>query len=525
MLLDARSLPPDEHLSTDVCIVGGGAAGISVALELAGHAARVLLLESGGMTLDDALQDLYRGAVTGHPYYELDACRRRFLGGSTNFWGGWCRPLDALDFEQRDWLPHSGWPFGRQDLDPYYARAHSVCRLGPVEYDPYRGANHDSLAGGSPNLTDTIFHIAPTRFGIEHAPALRRAANVGVMLHANAVELEMDASHRSAARLHAATLTGNKFRITASLFLLAAGGIENARLLLASCRARRCGIGNEKDLVGRFFSDHLHVLVGTLRSRRGCVSDFYRIRRVNGAAVRGGLTLTEDVRRRERLLGCALTLHNAEDPHDVLSPTPQPEGYASLRVLMKAARRAEWPHHFWHHVSNVVTRFDDAAMLSYRAFVKPPARTVMVGCRAEQVPNNNSRVMLDDATDPFGMPRARLHWDLTDQDRASFTRAQRIWVDAMDRHLVDVEPMAHVDDEEWTERITGGAHHIGTTRMHPDPARGVVDEHSRVHGTSNLYVAGSSVFPTGGWAPPTLTIVALALRLADHIKARLASGA
>src|ERR671914_1965691 len=146
MLLDARSIPPGELLSTDVCIIGGGAAGISVALEMAGHAARVLLLESGGMKADEAPQELYRGTATGHPYYELDACRLRFLGGSTNFWGGWCRPLDALDFEQRDWVPNSGWPFARKDLDPLYARAHSVCRLGPYDYDPRRWQqDHESV--------------------------------------------------------------------------------------------------------------------------------------------------------------------------------------------------------------------------------------------------------------------------------------------------------------------------------------------------------------------------------------------
>jgi choline dehydrogenase-like flavoprotein len=524
MLLDARSVPPGELLATDVCIVGGGAAGISVALELAGHAARVLLLESGGMKPDEAPQELYEGRVTGQAYYELDACRLRFLGGSTNFWGGWCRPLDALDFDQREWLPHSGWPFGRQELDPYYARAHGVCRLGPYDYDPrrWRGEHESLVPDRSPILTDTVFQIAPTRFGVEHAAALRRAANVGVMLHANAVDIEMDAPHRTAARLHAATLAGNRFTVSAHVFVLAGGGIENARLLLASRRGRRCGVGNERDLVGRFFADHLHVPVGTLRARRGFISSFYRVQRAGATTVRGGLALSEDLRRRERLLGCALTLHNAEDPHDVLSPTRQPEGYESLRVLMKAARRAERPHHFWHHVGNVVTGLDAATTLSYRALVKPPARTVMVGCRAEQAPNRDSRVTLDDATDAFGMPRARLHWELSEQDRASFERTQRIWLDAIAGDHVDAERVSDLDDEGWTQRIAGGAHHTGTTRMHRDPALGVVDEHCRVHSTSNLYVAGSSVFPTAGWAPPTLTIVALALRLADRIKARLA---
>ena len=164
-------------------------------------------------------------------------------------------------------------------------------------------------------------------------------------------------------------------------------------------------------------------------------------------------------------------------------------------------------------------------MLSYRALVKPPARTVVIGCRAEQVPNRNSRVTLDDSTDRVGMPRARLHWDLTDQDRAGVERAMHVCAAALDDGQADMEPMSDLADGGWMERIAGGAPHTGTTRMHRDPAHGVVDEHCRVHGTSNLFVAGSSVFPTAGWAPPTLTIVALVLRLADHMKARLAGDA
>jgi choline dehydrogenase-like flavoprotein len=206
----------------------------------------------------------------------------------------------------------------------------------------------------------------------------------------------------------------------------------------------------------------------------------------------------------------------------VLSPTRQPEGYESLRVLMKAVRRGEPPAHFWRHAGNVVTGLDAAATLSYRALVKPSPRTFIVGCRAEQAPNPDSRVALDDTTDRFGMPRARLHWELTDRDRASFEGAQRLWLAAIDPRHAEATPMRGPDGAGWTDRLTAGAHHTGTTRMHRDPALGVVDEHCRVHGTSNIYVAGSSVFPTAGWAPPTLTIVALALRLGDRIKSRLA---
>jgi choline dehydrogenase-like flavoprotein len=521
MFLDARSIPAGEIIHTDICIVGGGAAGIAVALGLAGHAAQVVLLEAGGTTPRESTLDPYRGTISGRAYYPLDACRLRFLGGSTNFWGGWCHPLDAIDFEPRDWVPHSGWPFVREHLQPHYGRAQEICCLGPNDYDAgnwRRGPRR--IANASP-LTDIVFQVSPTRFGVEYRNQLRRTRNVTVALHASALELEVDANHRTATRIRAATLAGNRFAVGARVFVLAAGGIENPRILLASGRAANGGLGNEHDLVGRFFSDHLHVQAGTIHLHRRRAT-FYQTHRTKGITIRGGLSLTERARRQDRLLGCGLTLHDAADPHDVLAPAVQPAGYDSLRYLVQSARRGERPERLWRHVGNVVAGMDDAARLSYHRLVKRAARRLVVGLRLEQAPNPDSRITLDEEADCFGLPRARLHWQLTAQDVDSFIHVQRLWPAELAQAGVIVTPLAGTA-EQWSERLVAAAHHIGTTRMHRDPRRGVVDEHCRVHGSGNVYVAGSSVFPTAGWAPPTLTIVALAMRLAEHLKARLAN--
>jgi choline dehydrogenase-like flavoprotein len=521
MLLDARGIPSGEVLEADLCVVGGGPAGITVALALKERAIKVVLLESGGMSPDDDAQALNCGTATGHEYYALDACRLRGLGGSTNFWGGWCRPLDDEDFEERDWVPHSGWPIAKSDLVPYYARAQRVCRLGPYEYD-VDGWNGDAQrrSGAEPAaLTDTMFQVGPTRFGIEYRRELERASNVTLVMHANATELEMDATSRRVARVRAATLCGGRFDVAASVFVLAAGGIENPRLLLASRHERR-GVGNEHDLVGRFFADHLHVAVGMLQPINGA-SAFYAERQTRGVRVRGGMSLSAGVRRRKRLYGCGLTLHNCDNPHDVLRPTRMPDGYESLRLLMKSVRRRQRPRRVWRHLANVVTGLDTAAALAYRKVVTPRVRALTVGCRAEQAPNPDSRVTLDDTKDRFGVPRARLHWQVSAGDIETLTEVQKLWPRELSR-LGRVEPFP-TEGDGWLDRVAAGAHHTGTTRMHRDPRRGVVDEHCRVHGTSNLYVAGSSVFPTAGWAPPTLTIVALALRLADHLRTRPAT--
>ena len=521
MLIDAGALDPDGDVQADVCIVGAGAAGITLAQALIGTAVQVVVLEGGGMQAEDASQQCYAGTSTGEPYYALDACRVRAFGGTTNTWGGWCRPLDPIDFLERDWLPHSGWPFTAEALAPFYARAHRVCRLAPCADD----AGRRPTPGGSlvpPDstaLTDTRFHVGPTRFGHEYKAVLQPAANVRVLLHATACAIEMDPSHRTALRLAVAAPGGRRLSVRARAYVLAAGGIETPRLLLASRPGRSPGVGNDHDLVGRFFTEHLHVPMATL-TPAGAAPGFYAVHRAGAATIRGAVSVTDAARQREQMLGWALTFHNADDPHDVLSPTRQPPAYESLSVLLHALRRREYPRRLLHHLGAVAADPRSAGAMAYRKLRPPPARRLMVGCRAEQAPNPDSRVTLDDRVDAFGVPRVRLHWALTARDRDGIERAAAVWRRELAAAGAAIGPIGPAD-EPWTARLAPGAHHMGTTRMHADPARGVVDPDGRVHGTRNVFVTGSSVFPTAGWAPPTLTIVALALRLADHLRAGL----
>jgi choline dehydrogenase-like flavoprotein len=521
MLIDARSIPAGEIVHGDLCIVGAGAAGITMALQFANQSTRVVVLEGGGLTPDAAAQRLCEGTTTGHSYDALDTCRLRMLGGNTHFWGGWCRPLDALDFEEREWVPHSGWPFSRQQLDPEYQRAEAICRLEPVDYGSTdSGGRRGTRWFSAPSecAADTMFQIAPTRFGDAYRSALQRAHNVRLMLEANVVALEVDRHRQGIERVQVATLAGNRFSVAARVFVLAAGGIENPRILLASRRARPCGVGNEHDLVGRFFADHLHAPIGTLVPLQGAASSFYRTHDDGGARVRGGIVLTEPVMRKERLPGFAITLHDADDPHDVLSPGHHPPAYQSLQFLVRSMRRGRVPHRFMAHAGSVATGLDAVVPLLYRRLVRSPGRRFTIGARAEQLPNPDSRVTLDTCQDDLGVPRVRVAWTITRADADGLQRARRLLLAALDRSPATIVPCHAEDNDRWVDSIKGAAHHIGTTRMHRDPLRGVVDEHCRVHSTSNLYVTGSSVFPTAGWAPPTLTIVALALKLADHLK-------
>jgi choline dehydrogenase-like flavoprotein len=488
LLNDARKVPDGTLIETDVCIIGGGAAGISMAQQWAGGSLDVTLLESGGLAADADTQALYRGRVFGRPYDRLDEARTRRFGGSTNCWHGMCRPLDALDFEERDWVPGSGWPFGLAELWPHYQRAQRVCGLAAFEY----GAERWTLPGKPPipftnnAIESRVFQIAPRRFGVLYRKSLERARNVTVHLNANLVEFETDADARRVERAQVATLAGGRFVVRARHFVLATGGIENARLLLASRGARQTGLGNDHDLVGRYFMEHPHLIAGSwLPSSASIPVGFYRARAAGEIHVAGLLTPSGRAQREERILSFASFI----------------------------ARDAELPE-FEGPLARFIAEMDGAP--------DPASRAVFFMNVLEQAPNPLSRVRLIEERDALGMPRVQLEWRLSPLDKRTLWKGHRLLARALGRAgLGRLQVLIEEDDHSWPTGLGGGRHHMGTTRMHVDPKRGVVDANCRVHGIANLSVAGSSVFPTSGSANPTLTLIALALRLAEHLTQEL----
>lgn len=521
MLIAARSLPHGHTLHGDVCIVGGGPAGLTLAHQLARGQARVIVVESGGHALRQATQSLHCGEVAGQPYYPLDACRYRLLGGSTARWGGWCRPLDGLDFEPRAWVADSGWPFPRAALDPFYRRAEQLLRNGAKGDGAARWGARTStrlLPDGEDAFENVEFELHPSRFGDIYGPIARRSRHFDLLLNATVLGLEIDRKESTISAARVATVGRKPLTIRANVFVLAAGGIENARILLVSESARGRSPGNDYDLVGRYFADHMHVPLGVLRAEDGA-ADFYQARTVDGVKVRGGVVATEHSRRRVRGLGFAATLHNADDPHDVLSLAQTNDGYLSLQHLVRSVRHGHLPDRARHHIGVVLGRPTEVSRLVYRRFFPKRGRTFLIGCRAEQAPNRDSRVTLDTRCDALGVRQVRLDWRLSPADLENIEAGQRDLARALSAHQVEMFAPVTSRGNGGQYGVAGGAHHMGTTRMHRDARHGVVDEHCRVHGTDNLYVTGSSVFPTGGWAPPTLTILALAMRLGEHLGA------
>ncbi|NNL65468.1 MAG: GMC family oxidoreductase [Myxococcales bacterium] len=495
MKLDARTFEAGRTLEADVVIVGGGAAGISIARELAGGPLRVCLLESGGDTFEAASHALLRGVNAGAPYFPLDSCRLRYLGGTTNHWSGASWPLEPIDFESRPGIPHSGWPLSRADLDPFYRRAHRVCQLGPFDYglERWRGEDGDAPwpLGEGAAVTKLMQSSPPTRFGHEYGEELFAAENVTVCLHATALELETGRRGSRVEAVRVGVLDGVDFRVEGKRFVLASGGIDNPRLLLLSP-----GIANPHDQIGRYFTEHLMLPCGfLLPSDPEIPLGFYTTHVVDGTQARGVLGLAAEVLRDEGLLNFSANLK---------------PWLAQKGLLERKLGRLGRP------VRRLASRLSGPRDLL----------GVQLESHAEQAPNPDSRVTLATEKDAFGLPRARLDWRLSALDKRSLRRSTELLGEALGAAgLGRVRSLIEGPDDEWARwqgrsawtGPTGAFHHMGATRMHEDPRQGVVDPDCRVHGVDNLFVAGSSVFPTSGYANPTLTLVALALRLADHL--------
>jgi choline dehydrogenase-like flavoprotein len=520
MIEDFRGRDDGVVIESDLCVIGAGAAGIALAREFSGTRRTLCLIESGGLEPEAATQALYEGRNVGAPYPPLEATRLRYFGGTTNHWDGHCRPLDAIDFETRPWVPYSGWPITRQDLDPFYARAHAVLELGPYQYAPeaWRTTLPGLIAFQPERLVNRLWQYSPpTRLGIRYRDALARAANVRVLLNTNAVEIVVNAAATTVEAVRLKTLDGKAGTVRPKAVVLACGGIENARLLLASNRVMRTGLGNGHDRVGRFFLEHPHAQIAfavptaPLDRFRVYFGGIEATAPAGTAVIQAKPGLSESLQRRERLLnGCI----------DVGYGYDRSPGYLSLRHVAKAFGRGAVPDDLGGAVLRMVGDLDGLAVGLYRRFTDE--NVFWFGANAEQAPNPESRVTLDDTVDTLGLPRARLDWRLSAIDKRTTRVACRVVGEELARlgiARMRIDDWLLVEDARWTE-LGIRYHHMGTTRMSDDPTQGVVDRHGRVHGLANLYVAGSSVFPTAGYANPTLTIVALALRLADYLKER-----
>jgi choline dehydrogenase-like flavoprotein len=521
MILDAKKGFGQELPSYDICIVGAGAAGITLALELEATGRRICLLEAGGSGYEAATQRLYEGQIVGQPYPMLRDTRVGALGGSTTVWAGWCRPLEALDFEQRDWSGACGWPFGLDELRAYYARAHAICGLADFDYAPERWTGvlgSARLLARDATFSNQIFHVNVRNFGEHYRERLRQAKNIDLVLHAPVTRLRMEGPTCMAVQIR--TLGGHEFAVSANHFVLAGGGVENARLLLLSAPEPARAPGNAHGLVGCYFTDHPFVDPGWLVLREPDRLEFYRLRSVgstrSASSVRGVLSLRPEVLERERLMNVGLCFHPRYESHRVFAT----EGVKAFLQLWNKFKKRGVPGAVWPYAREAARAPHQLVVALARkiAVGDGPERRWRMRAAFETAFRYENRVMLSDERDSLGRRKVRIEWRIGEADVENMRRVMQLFDQAVRQAGIGHFEGAFPDEPSaWRQAVEAGKHHMGTTRMHVAPEHGVVDENSRVHGASNLFVTGSSVFPSGGYANPTLTIVALAVRLGDHL--------
>lgn len=523
MLQDFNDITSGEALTADICIIGSGAAGISIAREFINSSTSVLVLEGGSNVFKSQHQEPYKSQVVGLPHEGIHSGRIRTLGGTTTKWAGQSLPLFDIDFQHRDWVPYSGWPFNRDFLTPFYLRAEQVLQVAHSTYDLETWPHTEPPPSyNSASLTHAYSQFAKIPdFAAKYRAELEAAANITVLTHANVISLEATQNADALKEVKVRSFKGRELSVRARFFIVCCGGIETARLLLSSTSVEANGVGNKHDLVGRFFQDHPGIIVPIYPRNLKQFSDWYSGFWQDGTLFYPKIVASDELQRKHKLLN----IHGY-----LCSPFEHDNSLKAAAHLYKVMRgRANHPE-LLKNMTHIASNPGKITWAAYCQFVlRQPLRIghgkmhLLIG--VEQAPNPQSRVILSKDRDKLGLRRSVLNWQLTSAEANTVKIFAQTLKEEWGRlNIADVD-MDHlhlkIGAEGKYDGFIDAYHHMGTTRMGTDPSTSVVNRNCQVHGYDNLYIASSSVFPTGGFSNPTLTILALCMLISDGIKSRL----
>ncbi len=526
MIRDLLRERPPSGARAQVLIVGAGAAGIVLAVELSRLGRQVTLLEGGGASIEHTSQEPYRSELAGLPHRGIHAGRARVKGGTTTMWGGQILELDAIDFEQRSWVPGSGWPISKPELAPFYARALQLEGVAGSILDdravwqalgeamPSFAAPAKSPDPSAGQLLSYLSRWCPEpNFARLHRRALETSASIDLWLHSNAVELRMADGQVTGVRCR--TLTGVEGVFEAGEYIFCLGAIESSRFFLQP----RAGGGplpwNDSGLLGCHFQDHIDSNAATLRP----ISAGALHRQVDTIFLRGykynpKLKLTPKAQREAEVLNAGGTIFSESDADAAA---------ADIKSVARSVLRGRFGEVTGSQLATVLRQAPLLARQSYRYAVEhrayhPPSAEIKLRVHCEQQPDSVSSISLSGERDALGLFRSRLRWQISPAE----LRTIRHFVEVARSALAPVaEVVPHPDlfasGDRFIEHCEDSFHHMSGMRMHPSPNHGVVDTDLRLHGTRNAFVCSSAVFPTSGFSNPTHTLLALAVRLAHRL--------
>jgi len=529
MLSDLEEFDDDVTCQGDVCVVGGGAVGLVVAVQLSRMGKRVILLEGGGVGLEERSQALHRTITAGHPSEREDFGRYRVLGGTTTFWAGQVIPVDQIVFEDRAWVTDAKWPFTIAELDPYHRKAYELIGLENVELDDSKiwrkiGVNPDL----GPNLGVVLTRWAPSRnFARLFKKEIDGTGNFRAFVHANVTGFSLDETGRKISGIKARSFNGKQITVNAKSVVLACGTIEIARLLLQPSGDDGPYPWQSNPWIGQGFIDHIDSIAGTVEIwNKSAFHKLFDSIMVNKFKYSPRIHLNADEQRKQRTIDIAanfnfesITLQHLENIKMFLW---------SIAAMQRPREAVEGvkPDKIWRLPIHVMAVMKIAFPIAFRYLMdhrlyKPVGGTVYLRLTSEQIPNPASCIRLVDEKDELGMRRVEVDWKFDGREIRTFAIFSRLIRDTLrERGIgeITLDPDLENESQAYFEKVVDGNHHMSTARIGNTADEGVVDSDLRVHGTENLYVAGAAVFPASGFANCTFTALALGLRLCDHLE-------
>ncbi|MEM6802704.1 MAG: GMC family oxidoreductase [Bacteroidota bacterium] len=546
MLTNGKDFKDIQNFRSQVCIIGAGPAGISLALKLAELKIGTILLESGDLEVRSEANDLNKGLVAnGSAHEPLETYRYRTVGGASSHWGGRCIPFDPVDFQEREHVADSGWPFPKKELDPYFREASKICEAGANLYTSTEALAHkqeeifpgfDSAYLNSKGLERWS---PPTHFGKKYREDLENSKEVELLYNLTCTHIQLDPDGAKVQFIEVKTSAGDKHFVQADIFILAAGCIENTRLLLSSWDVHPSGIGNMHDVVGRYYMAHISGITSKAKIHPRVLTSYIHNfeQDEEGIILRRRFALSEKAQQEHQLLNIIGFFFRPE----LADPTHQDAIFSLAHIKKQGVGKFLLKEPLGKkiaHIRNIAASFpglmdevkeiqrqrNEARRLPYLISSKQAPYQYFF-YQSEQAPNPNSRISIDlRLRDALGMPRAVVDLRFSDLDFKTIKAFHKMMKERFEElqlgefYYEESELEKHLDQK--LRNFDSGSHHMGSTRMSTDPKKGVVNKEGQVHGVRNLYVNGASTFPTGSHANPTLTIVAMALRLADHLKSK-----
>jgi choline dehydrogenase-like flavoprotein len=549
MISAGDALADGGTTQADVIVVGAGAAGIAVVRRLANRMGKIILIDAGDGQFRPLDNDTFFRAerVDDNRHAPGELYRRRMLGGTTTVWGGRCIPFDPEDFEPIEGRP--GWPIPYTDFSRYTGGTLDFFDAGPDDFSASRILPDTTRlvtgAAGDLRLDTVERYSKPTNVWRKYQADLTGSASVQVIQGAPCTSVLTNPDGTQVTGVAVQTSSGKRHSLLARIVVLACGGMETPRLLLASTSARSCGIGNEHDTVGRYYMSHLVSsaenagLIRFANPARARAFDF--LRASDGAYVRRMILLSPTARKRESLPNIVFRPSRSpmNDPSHqnavlsfaylVRSLVIPPEYERSMTARLKTLGDVSaWRHHLQNialHPFELINFCNNWMVYRVLASRKLPAIFLYqkngvypLEFNAEHLPNRQSRVRLGTELDPLRLPRLIIEWRYDEKEIDTICRAYRTLARAVQESgLGEVDLGVDLRSSVRTTLVPQGGHHIGTARMGTDPTTSVVDRNCEVWQTRGLFLAGTAVLPTSGFANPTLTAVGLAFRLADHL--------